>query len=264
VVAWEQESFSLIQFIRRWGVLGLVPSLAALVLWWAVLWVYVEKPLVHPLTTAASILFSQLVLILLYVNRLFWRERWWATQVYRTAYPPLTLAIGGTAAISVILGVVSAVLYHRWKVTADFWKQLIFASAYVPTYMFATASLTLLAIHDYLDRLDQRVPPPIFVHTERLLRVAVEAALQGLSVLNGKQGAAAADSDGHMRGYQILEVVRIPETGGIRVLLRRSLRPAQPAAGDSPQLQPDDKTWSIEADRWGRLQSLRPGTARTD
>jgi hypothetical protein len=257
VTAWEQEVSPLVEFIRRWGLLGLLPSLAALGMW-IFFWWPKGSPLHHPLISIVGIALSQLVLIVLYITRLSWRERWWASQVYGTASLSLAAAITSSFVAGVALAISSFVVYKLWGRAPSVGQQAVFGAVYAPTYVCFTASLTLLAIHDYIDRLDQRVPPPIFVHTERLLRVAVETALKSVGVQAGRRaGEASAESDPNRR-YEVLEVARIPQDGGVHVSLcvyQQVSLPEGIRVADGRK----EKHWHIEADRWGRVRSVKPG-----
>jgi hypothetical protein len=260
VTAWERENFPLHEFVKRWGALGLLPSFVALGLW-ILFWVRNAHPLHHPVITLFAVGMAQVVLILIYVKRLFWRERWWASQIYNTKNMPLTIAIASTFVLGSLLGAISFVLYKVWPVVEIWrpWVKAAFAGAYASTYVCFTAALTLVAIQDYMDLLESRVPQPIFVHTDRLLQVVVEAAIQSLSVLNGKEPHQHAvyrkDTN---RTYEILEVTRNSEDGGIRVLLYECKRVSRPNGDADTKIKWLERVWHIEADLWGRVRSLEP------
>lgn len=257
VTAWEQESFPLVEFIRRGGILALLPSMAAILAWF-VFWHPQGASLHHPLLALVSFALSQAVIILLYATRLSWRERKWASEIYGATSASLTMEIARTFIVGLVLAVISFSLYKLWKPPFVYLKQLIFAFAYVPTYVCFTVSLTLVAIQDYLHRLDQRVPPPIFAHTERLVRVAVETGMQSMGVQGDSKARGVLGRGGPSRDYEIIEIDRVPETGGIHVLLRVHQRPFLPGDRTSNDAQWIEKRWRIEADRWGRVQSVKP------
>lgn len=250
VSAWERERFSLAQFMSRWGALALAPSAGALLLWW-LFWMPKGESL-HSLGMAlVALASSQLVLILLYIKHLFWRERWWAAQVYRVRLVSLPVAIGSTF----IAGGVCAVAAFAILRTAgepevwQWWHKPLFGVTYSLAFPWFTATLTLMAIQDYLNRLDERVPQPLFVHTHRLLRVVLETAIKNLRVLDNGEAAL-------QRQYEVVEVVRLPDDGGIQVVLRE-LRPnLLLVAGEEARWI--EKIWYIQADCWGRVQSLQP------
>ncbi len=261
VRAWERENFPFHQFISRWGALGVLPSLAALG-FWLLFWAQRMPSLHHPMMTLFAVAMSQVVLILLYIKRLFWRERWWASQIYRTRNMPLTASIAGTFVAGSLLGGVSFVLYKLWpNLTPDgkAWAKMGFGIAYALMYVFFTGTFTLVALQDYMDRLDERVPQPLFVHTDHLLRVVVDAAIQNLNILNGKQVRALPEKKGPQRSYEVLEVVRNPDDGGVRVSLREFKQTAQLAGNSEVRVQWVERIWHIEADMWGRIRVLEPG-----
>jgi len=269
VTAWEREGVSLLRFLLHGGVLGLLPSVGALGMW--MYWNHRPNSLHHPLMTVFSIGISLMVLVLLHIKRLFWRERWWASQVYRANNSPLTLAIALTFIAGCAFGLVAFVLHKMWPVPEPVLK-LAFAAAYSPIYVFFTASFTLLAIQNYIERLDQRVPQPIFVHTHQLLRVVVEAAAQNLGIFDGAPGSPGASGKpgntaspklpaepSTQRKYEVVEVIRVPENGGVRLLLREKKRVEQTAEMfGAKHTVWEEKIWRIEADCWGRVQSLCP------
>lgn len=252
VSAWERENFSLAQFMFRWGALAIVPSVGVLVAW-AIFWLPQGETLHSPGMALAAAISSQLVLILLYVQRLFWRERRWAAQVYQTRAASLPLTIGSTFLVGGMCGIIAFVVY---KVAGEpdtwTWHKPVFGLFYILAFPWFTATLTLLAIQDYLDRLDQRVPQPLFVHTHRLLRVVVETAIKNLRVLDNGEG----DVNRQRERFDVLEVLRIPECGGLQVLLNE-VRPEK-SPGDTEQIMWRETTWHIQSDRWGRLQALQP------
>ena len=201
------------------------------------------------------------------MSRRRWRERSWACQIYATArpYESLVVLVPGSFAGGIAMAIASFVLYKLWKPPSEveltwFVKQLIFGAFYAPTYVLFTVSLMLLAVQDYVGRLNQLVPPPIFAHTERLLRVTLDTAIQSLSILEGREaGGTLAQRDQEI-SYDILEIVRVPGNGGIRVLLRISRQPvSQPGYDPGADAQRVPNLWRIEADRWGRVQSVTPG-----
>lgn len=254
VMAWERENFSLIQFIQRWGALGLIPSLVDVGVWWFY-WRVHPNSLYNPIISVLSIGMSQMLLILLYVKRLSWRERWWASQTYHSGGSPITWMmllgfIGGG-----VLALISFILHRVW-IAPLFWQKLIFAATYAPMYALFTLACTLLAIQDFIDRLDQRVPPPLFVHTHRLLHVVVETAIKNLTVLNGAHARGEADAN---RRYETLKVKRNLETGGIHVFLREYKLAERPdKTGNDLTWLWSEYLWYIEADRWGHIQLLQP------
>ncbi len=128
-------------------------------------------------------------------------------------------------------------------------------------YICFTAALTLVAIQDYMDLLESRVPQPIFVHTDRLLQVVVEAAIQSLSVLNGKESHQySAHRKDTKRTYEILEVARNSDDGGIHVLLYECKQVSRPNGETDLKIKWLERVWHIEADLWGRVRSLEPET----
>ncbi|NBD34472.1 MAG: hypothetical protein GVY30_00555 [Chloroflexi bacterium] len=252
VTIWEREDFSLVEFIKRWGALGLLPSLGA-VLAFPLLWLPNATTL-HYLMTAFSIGLSQLIIILLYIQRLLWREHNWATQIYDAKFYSLPSLIGMMFFAGSVLSAVVIVIQQRWDAPSTLDK-LFFAVSYVGMMGVFTAGFTLLAIQDYLNQLEERVPQPIFADMEKLLHVVLDAAIRTLNLLDGTEIQSHTDA-GRItdRTYEVLEASRVPENGGIVILLHEY----KPAAEPDTQGKWAHETWHIEADRWGRIQTLQP------
>jgi hypothetical protein len=150
VVAWEQESFPLIQFIRRGGLLGVLPSLAAIAIYLGFR-VPKGRSVHHPLVTVVSIALSQMVLIVLYITRLSWREKRWAAQIYSTSHLSLPTVIIVSFVGAVVGGILSFILYKIWNEgEVPFWQQMVFGAVYAPAYVLLTRSRA-------------RMPPPLGV-----------------------------------------------------------------------------------------------------
>ncbi len=201
---------------------------------------------------------------MLYFKRLFWRERWWASQIYSVTAPPLVLTMVLAFALGTLFAVVAFVLYQQTPEIVTYWDRLRFAAVYIPIFVFFTAGLTLVYLEQYGERLNERVPPPIFVDTNRPLRVVVDSAIQGLNITEEQPRAR----DKYERDYEVQEVIRSPTTGGISVLLQERRREC-PEEGTNGKTRSEKNgkngkndewvmsTWRVDADRWGRLQGVR-------
>ncbi len=254
VIVWEQENFSLVEFMKRWGALGLLPSLGAglvLLLWLS------NATTIHYLMTVFGVALSQLIIILLYVQRLLWREHKWATQIYDAKFRSLPYLIGMMFLAGGLLSVAVFIMQQSWEDPTIVY-QLFFAGSYVTMLALFTAGFTFLAIQDYLNQLEERVPQPIFANTEKLLQVVLDATIRTLNLLDGREGQVSNTHPERVmdRTYEVMEVSRISENGGIDVLLHEY----KPFAGPGPQ-EREREMWRIQADRWGRIQVLQP--ART-
>jgi hypothetical protein len=213
-----------------------------------------------------AVLISLLVLIIVCMKRLFWRERWWAAQAYEANSPLLSLSLLMTVAFStgIGFGALVFILHRVWKAPQPFWAQLLFGTVYIITYVAFTAGLTLYAVHDYVDDLDQRAPQPLFVNTERLLRVVIETATKTLHVSNGGGSDQPQPTGESTRTHEVLEVVRNRQTGGVHVMFREceQIVPSEGLTTTPPRWS--EKIWSVDADRWGRVLSLSPGWQELD
>ncbi len=255
VTVWEREDFPLVEFIKRWGALGLLPSLGA-ILAFLLIWLP-NTTTMHYLMMAFGIGLSQLVIILLYIQRLVWREHKWATQIYEAKFYSLPFLIGMMFFAGGVLSTIVLVMHQRGDTQSMLYK-LIFAGSYVGMMGLLTAGFTFLAIQDYLNQLEERVPQPIFADMENLLHVVLDAAIRTLNLLEGTDIHSHADAERITdRTYEVLEASRVPENGGIVILLHEY----KPAAEPDTQGKWSHETWHIEADRWGRIQTLQPARA---
>lgn len=257
VTAWERESFSMRQFIGRGGALGMLPTLAAIGMW-AVYWRVHPRVIYHPLMTILGVAISQIVLVALFVNRLEWHERWWASQIYRSNNSPLPLTIAASFVAGLACTALAFVMFKMWDVDPTVWQKMLFALAYLLMYGLFTASATLMGMQDYMARLNQRVPQPIFVHIHRLLRVVVETAIKSLMILNGAN-TVAPNVGRPNRRYEMVEVLRQNEGGGIHTVIReyKLVERPDPATGEL-HARWDEVLWYIEADQWGHIRVLEP------
>ena len=141
----------------------------------------------------------------------------------------------------------------------DFVSKAFFAFIYVVAFVCLTAAVTLVVVSEYVARLEKYAPPPIFVSTERLLRVVVKAAIDDINLpeLDANTPTKCANTEAV---YEVLQTLRIPEDGGIHVLLRECKCVEYPSTDGKKQSRLMEMLWLIQADRWGRVQILRPGS----
>lgn len=258
--AWDQLEITLPDFIVwEGGILGLMPAALALAAW-LFFWIPREASLYYyPILTFASFGVCVLLVFVIYDDPLSWWERWWASQVYQVRRVPIVLLVTLTALAGIFLTALWVLYYATSGKPEELSGKILFASIYVLSYVCLTLALTLAILHQYILRLEKYAPPPIFTSTEKLLRVVVDAAiydinLPGLNV-GGAGGSASLDPV-----YEVLQTVRIPENGGIHVLLRECKRVQYPGADGKLQSKPMEMLWRVQADRWGNVQLLRPGS----
>jgi hypothetical protein len=260
VSTWEHEDITLWEFILlEGGILGLMPGAMALFAW-VFFWTPREtSAFYYPVMTAASFGLSLFVFFGLYVKRLFWWERWWASQVYQVKAVPLVAAITLSGLMGVFLSVLWVFLYAAWGKPESMLRKGMFMLVYVPSYVFLTIALTLMFVHGYISRLERSVPQPIFMNTKRLLMVIVDSVSESVNLefkYNARQSSARVEKP----SYEVLEAVRIPENGGINVLLRECKRVRHPDNRGQMHDEWMEMLWRIQGDRWGRVQSIQPGS----
>jgi len=258
--AWEQLEITLPDFIlREGGIIGLMPAALALAAW-LFFWVPREASLYYyPILTFASFGVCALLVFVIYDDPLSWWERWWASQVYQVRRVPIVLLVTLTALAGIFLSGLWVLYYATSGKPDDLSGKIFFALIYVMSYICLTLGLTLAILHQYILRLEKYAPPPIFVSTEKLLRVVVEAAIRNINLpgLNTRGSAGSSTLD---PVYEVLQTFRIPENGGIHTLLREYKRVQYPSPDGKMQDRPMEMLWRIQADRWGRIQVLHPGT----
>jgi len=252
VSAWGRESLSLGRFVAKGGFLGLLPTLAAVILWIFV-WGPQNNSIHHPIGSIVGIILSLLIFYTLFSSRYSLRERTWASAIYHVPGPSLRSISTGSMLIGLTLMVTAVTLYLLWETPTHFSQKLIFALVYASAYVGFTTALTLTPLGGYLARLNERVPQPIFVHTDRLLEIVVQTAARTL-----KEKREPEEGSDAPRKFEVVDVSRSPTDGGIRVLVRECRFVQQVGHDSGIRLQWTEGTWAIDADRWGRIRSLMP------
>ncbi len=249
VVPWEREPISTYRFILKGGYLGILPSFFAVVLG---IYFQYNYSFYYQFSTLLSILISLLTFRILFMQRLFWREQFWASQIYHVRAPsPLTLTVV-TFLLALSMQVLWVILYRELWTQPQYLSQLlIMTTLYGLSPILFTVSLTLFAIQQYLTELDERVPQPLFVHTDRLLEVVIRTLESTLGESVTPQENSAAPS---LPRFEPLRIQRNAENGGIETLLRE-YRPLPFPGNDSVW---EERAWTVHADRWGRIQSVTP------
>lgn len=253
VVAWENERLTLTQFItRRGGFVGLLPTVGAL-LFFILKWAWMEDSIHHPIASIFSIILSLFVFYGLFSIRYGLRERAWAEGVYEVDGPPLPMLGVWAVGLGMLCVLMFFALYKVVEMPAEFPLKMIFAIVYIAAFVSLTTGLTIFVLQGYLAELNTRLPQPIFVHTDRLLRIVLQTVARTMPEKNA--GGKTVNRDPRMR-FEPVVVERIPSDGGIRILARECRFVRWPAPDDEPS--PQWTEWVIDADRWGRLRSLKP------
>lgn len=259
VSVWEQLAVTLPDFIIwEGGALALLPAAAAMLVW--LLWIPPDQSGVYfPVLTFVCLGMSGLLFYLIYESRLFWWEHWWAQEVYRTPF----ISIGLLIAITVIGGMFFSmlwILYYTNMGRPDgFTSKAFFALIYVSGFTLLTAAVALIVISEYVEQLKKRAPPPIFVSTEFLLRVVVDEAIKSIN-LSGLGANTPIKCAGTNSVYEVYQALRVPESGGIYMLLRECKCVEHPTTDGKPQGKLMEMLWRVQANRWGRVEVLRPGS----
>lgn len=259
VSIWEQLAGTLPDFIVwEGGILALLPAAAAVLVW--LLWIPPEQSGVYfPVLTFVCLGMSGLLFYLIYESRLFWWEHWWAQQIYRTS----RISIGLLIAITVILGLLFSMLWILYYTNEGrpqgFVPKALFALVYVSSFVCLTAAIALIVVNEYVEQIKRRAPLPIFVSTERLLRLVVDEAIKSIN-LYGLGANTPIQCAGTKPVYEVYQALRVPEKGGIYVLLRECKCIEYPTADGQSQGKLMEMLWRVQADCWGRVQVLRPGS----
>lgn len=238
--------------------MGLMPAALALAVW-LFFWLPREvSAYYYPVLTAVSFGLSALLFFVIYADRLVWWERWWAAQVYRVRHMSIISVIVMTALAGVLLSALWLLLYTTSGKPVGLVNKGFFALIYVASYVCLTVAVTLGFVQQYVERLQKYAPPPIFVSTRRLSRVVVDAAIQSINLMQPGARVSSIREDSQPV-CEVLEALRIPENGGIHVLLRECKLVPYPDAEGQMQEKWMEMLWRIKADRWGHIQSLQPG-----
>jgi len=257
--AWEQLEITLPDFIIwEGGILGLLPAVAAIAVW--LFWIPPQDSGNYfPVLTFVCLGLCALLFFLIYDSRLSWWEHWWARQIYRTSRLSLDPLIVITALGGLLFSPLWVLYYTSVGRPVEFTSKAFFALIYAASFVCLTAAITLAVVSEYVARLERQASPPIFVNTERLLRVVVNEAIRNINLpgLNTRGSTASPALD---PVYEVLQTLRIAENGGIHVLLRECKRVQYPGSDGKLQSKPMEMLWRVQADRWGNVQALRPGS----
>lgn len=256
VSVWEREYLSFREFVfLRNGWVGLLPALGAL---FAAFYIWPSRsPIHHWLATLVAICVSLVIFRALYVKRFYWRERWLASQIYNVKALSLLTVVIVSLGVGLFFFVLMYVLYRMRGANVTFFDQMLFAMFYAPALWGFTSGLTLLALQSYLDRLNERVPQPIFMHTDRLLDVVLRTVIPTLedrAKLRVRQGPPDVQQ---AITLEVLKVERLAKDGGMQVLLREGRVSWRSDGNGDFRPTAVERVWCIEADCWGRIRSLK-------
>ncbi|MGC9394989.1 MAG: hypothetical protein ACP5J4_09040 [Anaerolineae bacterium] len=259
VTAWDRLDTTLADFVvREGGILASLPAVAAMVVW--LLWIPREESGNYfPVLTFVCLGVCALSFFMIYDARLSWWERLWAEQVYRTPRISLDVWIAITSIGGLFFSPLWVLYYTSVGRPADFVSKAFFAFIYVMAFVCLTAAITLVVVSEYVGRIEKYAPPPIFASTERLLQVVVNAAISDINLpdLDANIPTKCANTEAV---YEVLQTLRIPENGGIHVLLREYKCVEYPDVDGKKRSKMMEMLWRIRADRWGRVEDLRPGS----
>lgn len=257
---WSQLEITLPDFlIWEGGILGLLPAAAAIAVW--LFWIPTEDSGNYfPVLTFVCLGLCALLFFMIYDSRLSWWEQLWASQIYRASRFSLDIWIVVTAIGGLLFSPLWVLYYTSVGRPADFTSKAFFALIYALAFACLTAAITLVVVSEYVARLERWAPPPIFVSTDHLLRVIVDEVIESIN-LPKLNTAASIGSCNIAPVYEVLQTLRIPENGGIHVLLRECKCVQHPNTdGTIMQEKSMEMLWQIQADRWGRIEVLRPGS----
>jgi hypothetical protein len=259
VKVWEQIAVTLPGFIIwEGGALALLPAVAAMLVW--LLWIPPdESRLYFPVLTFVCLSVCGLLFYLIYENRFFWWEDWWAQQVYRTSRVSMGLLITVTVIGGLLFSMLWIFSYTSSGRPEGVLSKALFALVYVASFACLTAAASLIVVSEYVEQLKNRAPAPIFVNTERLLQVVVAAAIDSIN-LNGLGANTPVKCAGTNSVYEVYQALRVPGNGSVNVLLRECKCVEHPTADGKPQGKLMEMLWRVEADCWGRIHVLRPGS----
>jgi len=264
VDVWKTAELSLPEYIL-YTIIGLGPSLVmALIIWRAAS--LQPNSLHHFIAGLLAVGLPILAFFSIFGQRHKIRELTWAQQVYKPRFRLHPALIGILALLAtIVLWLVSYVLFKVWgdPKVIKYYHKLIFALVYSLGHLCFTASATLLVLQRYLKTLDESVPPPLFVNTDRMVQVAVKTAFKILGTNVKSEGLQDLRADQKVtRRLEVMQTSRRDDDGGVRISVReyRGTR----LEGDDFFGHPQwiENTWIIEADRWARIQSLKPSEVK--
>lgn len=185
----------------------------------------------HPLGSVLAIGLSLIVFLIL-SNKApaFWLSNWESEFKAKHGLSIVLIELGAFVA-GLAMALLTIVLLKYWiqpPAEPEFPEKLIVSLTYSLSFILFTVALTALLINKQARILYRMMPQPVFVDSQRLLKLILdEAAVQ-----------LASSSE--------LGITRAERTGdvGMEVYAR----------------QRGGKEWQISADEWGRIRSLKPVT----
>jgi len=254
---WNKLDTTLADFIVwEGGILALLPAAAAMAVW--LLWIPIEEwGFYFPALTAVCLGMCVLVFFLVYFKRLFWWEHMWAQQIYRVSRISIDAVMALTGVGGLLCSPLWVLLYTNRGRPEGLVDQAIFGSVYVTAFVCLTAAATLAVVGEYVAKLQRYAPPPIFVSTERLLRVVANEVIYSINLPKAGPRPLSLSTPAKPI-HEVVQTLRVPEDGGIHVLLRECKRVQYPSGDGQMQAKWMEMFWRVEADRWGRLQKFGP------
>lgn len=254
LIAWENENLSLSDFIfREWAFLALIPPVLIAPLVFLI--GLTEKDSLHnPIVFIPAAGLPLLLFVGLYFLRRELRELDWGTRIYHVPFPRPIMVGAASIVIALVFWVIGC-LQWRWVPDPTRLSKMLFAIVYCVAQVSATGGVTIFALWRYLFELNERVPQPIFAHTDQLVDIVIKTASQIL------QARVEVESGVHQDRIVSLKVIgtdRQRDGGGIRMTVKGLGLVQWVDRKLEPRPQWIEGTWVIDADRWGRIQSLEP------
>jgi hypothetical protein len=232
--------FSNFFFGSVWGLLALNSLVLPLVP--AMLWDTFNTVAAMRVVVPLAVLLCFIIFLFTHALKLSLREYEWLRRIKKGWSPPLSVVavVAFTLALSLALSVVFVLDSKRTHGLVRVLLTIAFSLAFVNV----TLSAMLMAIRDYAQRLDEKVPQPIFMDEDRLLGVIVRAAGKKL---------------GDDTSLEVQEWRRMA-SGGVRALLAFSSeleeRPVKTSEGVQTIMVEEEQQWEVVASAWGHLLSL--------
>ncbi|MBC8492378.1 MAG: hypothetical protein H8D43_01230 [Chloroflexi bacterium] len=183
------------------------------------------------------------VIVLIYTRRFSLREYQLLRQA-RSAWSP-SLAVLATVILAILLICASLVIAPHFspriiETPSPFYSDIhLFYFADIVAIALAIF-LMLLAALGFIGRLNQRVPPPIYLRVDELASLVLSSAEERLGY-----------------GHEQLKPIAMKRTnsGGIRITAKGVERVKKKSNGELVTVKLD-RVWNIEADQWGRVHFI--------
>lgn len=204
-------------------------------------------------TISVTMILCYASILAIFSSRYSLRERLWDIHVAQdtSLHPAIAAAIAFLVSIASL--VVAFIITQIVEADAGLAIQLLFFTFCALGFILLTASLTFFIVLAQVEILNDKVPHPIYVNTNRLLNIALREANNSLR----DSSPAAGENAGYH--FEVVTLERTPDLGiDVLVHAQHLRQKLDLQRGLSDKQTGECNFWRINADKWGRIRSLKP------